>query len=189
MCSRDNPCRLLMVEDDATLIDLFVTKNQRGQFLEFALDLTIARTLHEAKRIIESADLPFDVISVDLGLPDSQGPATYDAIRLLAPDVPIFIYTAGQMGENFHDVVVAHGAERYLFKTEWNPDQYLTLLHYGAGQHRARARRRRELEYYKERSEDQARQLNEIRNKITPESEGAKALDDFIANMKHAVAG
>lgn len=174
-----------MVEDDPTLIDMFISKNKRGQFLEFALDLTIAKSLHEARRIIQSASVPFDVISVDLGLPDSQGPATYDAIHALAPDVPIFVYTAGQIGENFYDVVVAHGAERYLFKTEWNPDQYLTLLHYGAGRHRARLRDKEKTRHYRELSERQAEELNEIRNKITPESEAAKELDEFISHLRH----
>jgi response regulator of citrate/malate metabolism len=187
MCEKNNPCRGLIVEDDMKMIGLFI-RNVTSDFNEFALDLTIAQSLAEARHIIKNAPKPFDVISLDLGLPDSKGPATFDAIHTLAQGIPIFVYTAGHLGENFHDVVVAHGAERYLLKTDWNVDKYLTLLHYAAGRHRARLRDKMKSEFYQKLSEKQAQELNEIRNKITPESEGAKALDDFIANMKHAVA-
>jgi DNA-binding NarL/FixJ family response regulator len=188
MCSKENPCKLLIVEDDIRLINLFIAKNLNGDFHDFALDVTIAQSLKEATEIIQNAKVPFDVISIDLGLPDSQGAATYDAIQAIAPDPPKFVYTAGNIGENFYDVVVAHGAERYLLKTEWKVDQYLTLLHYGAGQHRARMRRREITEHYKKLSESQAEELNAIRNQVPQESDAQKALDRIISNFRQVAA-
>jgi two-component system, NarL family, sensor histidine kinase UhpB len=193
MCTEGSPCRLLLIEDDALLLKLIEAKNQQGHFIEYSLDLTIAKTLSEAVNILETAARPFDVISLDLRLPDSDGMRTFDAIHDLAPNVPIFIYS-GNAEKSFIEIIMAHGAERFIFKGEWSVDQYLTLLHYGAGQGRARARRReeseqrkRDAEFYKEKWQDAASQLSAIRKKI-PESKASKELDQIISKMKLAVA-
>jgi DNA-binding NtrC family response regulator len=186
MCLPENPCRLLFVEDDELLINLLEAHNQHGGLSDFALDCTVARSLQQAVTLIRNARIPFDVISIDPKLPDSFGVDTFEVINKIAPDPPKFIYT-GNVDQTFVDVVIRHGAERVLMKGEWSPAQYLTLLHYGAGQHRARAREKAERKFYKEESEKLAGQLSAIRNR-NPQSQTSRELDEIIGNLKVAAA-
>jgi response regulator RpfG family c-di-GMP phosphodiesterase len=188
MCTAENPCRLLIIEDNESIINLLLAENKHGQYAEYALDCTVARTLEEAKEIIRTAERPFDVISIDPELPDSDGIDTYEAIHEMpeAEDVPKFVYTGG-VDSTFKHVVINHGAERIFTKDNWFPSHYLTVLHYAAGQHRARAREKAERRFYKDESERLAKQLSAIRKRI-PQSKAGEELEEIINNMKLAVA-
>lgn len=195
MCSPEDPCRLLLIEDEEQLIDLLLAENQHGRFIDYALDITVARTRAEAINIIESEIRPFDVISIDPKLPDSSGVDTFDAIQEASPDPdqPKFIYT-GHYDSLFKDIVISHGAERVIMKGEWSPSQYLTVLHYAACQSRARARKRREseqraadAEFYKQKWQEATGQLSAIRKKI-PQSAASKELEEIIKSMRLAAA-
>jgi signal transduction histidine kinase len=59
----------------------------------------------------------FDVLLLDLGLPDSQGLATFDRVHSRAPKVPIIIFS-GATDEELAAEAVAHGAQDYLVKGE-----------------------------------------------------------------------
>jgi ActR/RegA family two-component response regulator len=193
MCTAEDPCRLLIIEDDEFLIRLLEAKNQQGQFMDYSLSCSIAKTLKEGITAIRNADRPFDVISLDPKLPDSEGFKTFAAIHAVLPNTPTFIYT-GYTDTSILDVMVQQGAEHYFFKADWTIDQYLTLLHYGAGQGRARAKRRQESEqrlidaqFYKARWEEATAQIENLRSKI-PDSEASKELEQIIGKMKLAVA-
>jgi len=58
---------------------------------------------------------PFDVLLLDLGLPDSQGLATFHRVYDRAPKVPIIIFS-GAADEELAVEAVAHGAQDYLVK-------------------------------------------------------------------------
>jgi DNA-binding NarL/FixJ family response regulator len=188
MCTEENPCRCLLVEDSEDVIKPLLAENQHGKYSDYALDLIVARTTKEAIEIIKSAERPFDIVSIDPGMPDSRGEDTYNLISeaINDPYVPKFIYT-GAADTPFIDFVISHGAERVIFKGDWSPSQYLTVLHFAAGQYRARAREKRERRYYKQKSEDLAKELTQIRQSI-PDSKASKELDRLISNMRMAVA-
>jgi DNA-binding NtrC family response regulator len=57
----------------------------------------------------------FDVLLLDLGLPDSQGLATFDSVHRLAPRMPIIIISGADDEELAADAV-ARGAQDYLVK-------------------------------------------------------------------------
>jgi PAS domain S-box-containing protein len=59
----------------------------------------------------------FDVLLLDLGLPDSQGLATFLGVHGRAPRVPIII-CSGAADEELAVEAVAHGAQDYLVKGE-----------------------------------------------------------------------
>src|SRR6266850_6972080 len=69
------------------------------------LDQVLARVQSES----------FDVLLLDLGLPDSQGLATFDRVHHCAPKVPIIIFS-GAVDEELAADAVAHGAQDYLVK-------------------------------------------------------------------------
>jgi two-component system cell cycle sensor histidine kinase/response regulator CckA len=58
---------------------------------------------------------PFDVLLLDLGLPDSQGLATFDRVIQRAPMMPIIIFS-GAIDEQLAVEAVARGAQDYLVK-------------------------------------------------------------------------
>src|SRR5436309_12545860 len=57
----------------------------------------------------------FDVLLLDLGLPDSQGLSTFDRVHEQAPKVPIIIFS-GATDEELAVEAVSHGAQDYLVK-------------------------------------------------------------------------
>jgi CheY-like chemotaxis protein len=189
MCSQQEPCRLLIIEDDPYIVNLLKDKLKRGDFFELALECVIATNLAEGIEAIRS-NPPFDVISVDPKLPFSadgdtysEGVSTYDAIRKEAQEPDIFIYT-GHLDSGFVDVVIRRGAERVLMKGKWSIDQYLMLLHYAAGQYRAKLRWKREAEYNRACYEREARNLEVIRNRVKLDNEATRELDLVINNMR-----
>jgi DNA-binding response OmpR family regulator len=58
-----------------------------------------------------------DLVLLDLGLPESSGPASYVRLREAAPDVPVLILT-GDTREETESAVAARGADDFLVKDE-----------------------------------------------------------------------
>jgi DNA-binding response OmpR family regulator len=100
--------RLLLVEDDPTLaMSLEVSLRSRGH------ELTSCRLLSEAKSL--SADQGFDLILLDLGLPDGDGIELCEALRQRGSIVPILMLTARGTVEARVEGLSA-GADDYLPK-------------------------------------------------------------------------
>ena len=58
-----------------------------------------------------------DLVLLDLGLPDSSGPASYAAVRKAAPDLPILVLT-GDTREQTEHAISASGVEDFLVKDD-----------------------------------------------------------------------
>ncbi|HTH18247.1 MAG TPA: HD domain-containing phosphohydrolase [Magnetospirillum sp.] len=98
-----------MVEDnpgDARLVQVLLA--EVGGF-----DLVWKQDLREAAAWLES-NLP-DAALLDLSLPDSHGLPTIDAMRKLAPDLPIIVFT-GLNDEAVGIAAVKRGCQDYLVK-------------------------------------------------------------------------
>jgi len=110
--TRDAPTRLLVVEDnpgDARLVREFL--NGRP------VELRFAGSLSAAFAAVEQAS--FDVVLLDLGLPDSNGVATYRRLAEAAPGTPVIVLT-GDGDSRTAIQAVRHGAQDYLVKGEVN---------------------------------------------------------------------
>jgi PAS domain S-box-containing protein len=109
-----DPCiQLLLVEDnaaDAALLREALDETTYGSFR-----MTHTRRLDEAMRRLESE--PFDVILLDLGLPDSQGLQTLERIRNRTRKTPVVVLT-GLANEVLGVRAVQDGAQDYLVKGE-----------------------------------------------------------------------
>ena len=104
---------ILLVEDnpgDARLIMEFLTDNDDGTF-----NFTIVNKLGEALGMIQERD--FDVILLDLSLPDSLGLDTFYRMKLTAGNIPVVILT-GHGDENLARKAVREGAQDYIAKDE-----------------------------------------------------------------------
>ena len=82
--------QILLVEDDPT--DTLLAEEA---LLGDRFRLQVSRRLDDALRLLKSH--PFDVILLDLGLPDSQGLATLQALRAGSPQVPAILVLTGRI--------------------------------------------------------------------------------------------
>jgi DNA-binding response OmpR family regulator len=58
-----------------------------------------------------------DLVLLDLGLPESSGPASYAWVHEIAPDIPILVLT-GDTREETEFAIAASGVEDFLIKDE-----------------------------------------------------------------------
>jgi signal transduction histidine kinase len=77
-----------------------------------------------------------DVVLLDLGLPDSQGTATFTAVLRAAPTVPVIILT-GRGDEALATQMVRAGAQDYLPKGEANGKLLCRAIRYAFERHHA----------------------------------------------------
>lgn len=107
--------RLLLVEDtpsDANFLqNIFQTTN------EPVFNLVWARSL--ASGLEQLADSSFDLVLLDLHLPDSVGHHTFTQVHTFIPTTPIIILS-GTQDENLAVQIVREGAQDYLRKGQVN---------------------------------------------------------------------
>src|SRR6267378_4513951 len=72
---------------------------------------------------------PFDVLLLDLGLPDCQGLTTFDRVNRQAPMMPIIIFS-GAIDEQLAVEAVANGAQDYLVKGQIDSVLLKRAIHY-----------------------------------------------------------
>ncbi len=117
--------RLLIVEDspsDAMLLRAELEEGPlAGAALEHASTLDAALTRLAAGR--------YDAVLTDLGLPDSDGFATFDAIVAAAGDAAVVVLT-GRDDEELADEAVVHGAQDYLVKGHRRPGDLARAVRY-----------------------------------------------------------
>jgi DNA-binding NtrC family response regulator len=108
-----DPTRILLIEDstsDALLLESSLAGEQG-----FPYELVRAGRLAEALALITGRT--FDVALSDLGLPDSQGLATFTELHKNAPQVPIIVLTRNDDMETALSALKL-GAQDYLPKGE-----------------------------------------------------------------------
>lgn len=107
----DKTADVLLVEDnpvDALLVEEALASAPRGHFL-----LTKAERLADATELIRQRH--FDVVLLDLGLPDANGVSTLRAMHDVAGDIPILVLT-GSIDDAVAIEATRAGAEDYLVK-------------------------------------------------------------------------
>ncbi len=103
--------RILLVEDnsgDVRLLRVYLADAGASRF-----ELTHAEALTEALARLKGA--AFDVVLLDLSLPDSSGLETVERVRAAAPTLPIVVLS-GLDDEETAVEAVKHGAQDYLVK-------------------------------------------------------------------------
>ena len=88
------PCQVLLVEDEPADI-LKIQKmldNVESAFFKQGFDVTCAETLNRAKQIL--SETKFDVILLDLVLPDSRKINNLQQLQAIDPSTPIIVQTA-----------------------------------------------------------------------------------------------
>lgn len=104
------PIRLLVVEDnpgDARLVQILL--GEIGGF-----EVAWKTSLAEAAEWLHGNG-GADAVLLDLSLPDGQGMATIDRMRVIAPELPIVVFT-GLNDQEVGIAAVKHGCQDYLVK-------------------------------------------------------------------------
>lgn len=137
--------RVLLVEDnpdDAELIQASLEDIP-------GLRLTVEHTDRLASALQRLPHAGFDVMLLDLSLPDSQGLSTVEKVRLRAPNLPIIILT----GLNDHTLAfegARHGAHDYLVKGDVSGEILSRSMRYAI----ERGRVEKELRAHRDHLED-----------------------------------
>lgn len=116
------PIRILLIEDST--VDACALE---GTLRRFAFTVEHVSSLSAAATILRSS--AFDLILSDLGLPDSSGLETLDALLDDAGAIPIVVIT-GRDDEATALRAVAAGAQDYLFKGSTDPNALVRAVRY-----------------------------------------------------------
>lgn len=167
----DRNIHILLVEDnpgDARLIREMLTEAGTTRF-----DLTHAQRLDEALKCV--AEASFDVLLLDLGLPDSQGLDTFNTVYDAAPAMPVLVFT-GLADEELGTKAVRAGAQDYLMKGQLDSHLLARSVRYAI-------QRKRTEEELRQARDELERRVEERTAKLT---EAVEQLEREIAQRKHA---
>ena len=127
---RPAPVRILLVEDnpgDARLIgEMLGSRAVEDVALAIAVDL--------AGALRELIGETFDVVVLDMGLPDAEGLDGLKRVRLAAPELPVIVLTGNSDSELAVSAVQA-GAQDYLVKGEISADLLMRACRYAIERH------------------------------------------------------
>lgn len=103
--------KTLLVEDSAS--DALIVQEELSQVPGVSFAVTPTQRLATAMDHLEAQN--FDVVLLDLSLPDSNGIETFMRVREVAQDIPVVVLS-GQADEEFAVRAVQAGAQDYLIK-------------------------------------------------------------------------
>lgn len=142
--------KVLLVEDnkpDARLFEKMLAKVERNKY-----ELVQREMLQEAIACLEADN--FDVVLLDLGLPDSQGLDTVRQMHAAVPKIPIVVLT-GWNDEEIAVQALREGAQDYLVKGEIQPNWLVRAINHAI-------EREKMLEKLEKLNEDLARSNQEL---------------------------
>jgi signal transduction histidine kinase/CheY-like chemotaxis protein len=111
------PLNVLVVEDDT--VDAKLLRRLLRQSALSISDVKFAECLNTALGFLDESD--FDIVFLDLGLPDSQGIDSVNSINAKAPNVPV-VMLSGLDDAEMGVTAVQSGVEDYLVKGQVNSD-------------------------------------------------------------------
>lgn len=126
--------RILLIEDNPD--DVALTKAALAEVSSVDCQTTCCDTLAGGLRAMERT--AFDVVLLDLGLPDSQGLRAVDVVRSASPNRPILVFTGLDDEESAADAL-RHGAQDYVVKGQLNGELLVRAITYAIERVRAEA--------------------------------------------------
>lgn len=151
--------QVLLVEDNAN--DVMLVRDELARTTGVTFLVTRADRLRDALRCLK--EQPFDVVLLDLSLPDSDGLETFTKLHSEVSSIPIVVLS-GLEDEEFAIRALKVGAQDYLVKNRMGSGFLPRAICYAI----ERKRGETELQRAKERAEDAGR-----------------AKSDFLASMSH----
>jgi len=85
--SMEKNIKILLIEDNPE--DAYLIEEHLEEFANFSYEFKNVRTLNDALSVLK--EQPYDVVLLDLGLPDSDGVNTFLSVHNKNPLIPIII--------------------------------------------------------------------------------------------------
>jgi two-component system, cell cycle sensor histidine kinase and response regulator CckA len=136
--------KVLLIEDNPG--DVCLLREFLSDVSSFQFQLTPVAFLRDALNCVEKES--FDVILLDLSLPDSQGLETFVKIRDRVPSIPIIVLT-GIDDETLALRAMQQGAQDYLLKGQVNGDLLVRCMRYAIERQRSEAALRHSEERFR----------------------------------------
>jgi PAS domain S-box-containing protein len=121
----DEKIKILLIEDnkaDARLIDIYLKESYANHFTLSVVDL-----LSKGLELLSTHE--FDIIIIDLSLPDSSGIDTFKNVFAAAAEKPVIVLT-GLEDESVGINTVKLGAQDFLIKGKLNPNGLKQSINY-----------------------------------------------------------
>lgn len=115
-------CRILIVEDDVDYVEIVTDQLRTGDY-----QISHVRTMAEALSAV--ADHEFDVVLLDLGLPDVIDVPNIARIHEVRPALPVIVITA-QVHDAAAYELIRLGAQDYLTKGEFGAETLRRTISY-----------------------------------------------------------
>ena len=121
----NSPTRILLIEDDFDDADLLC------ELLELVpqSSFQVSQSVRLSEALLHLSQERFDVVLLDLSLPDSQGLATVKSVYSQMPTVPIIVLS-GLEDESVAIKAVHEGAQDYLVKGKFDGDSLVRAIRY-----------------------------------------------------------
>ncbi|MCD4785130.1 MAG: response regulator [Candidatus Eremiobacteraeota bacterium] len=126
----DRAVRILLVEDNPD--DVYIIRRMLSGITPTNFDLMHVMRLNEAIEIL--LENKFDIVLLDLSLPDSQGLDTFTELNRKTQKSPIIILS-GLNDQTIAMRAVHGGAQDYLVKGEINKDKLMRSIRYAIERH------------------------------------------------------
>jgi len=137
------PTKILLVEhnpaDAKRLLEML------GEPGSQASDFKLVEVPQLAAAIKQVQESNFDLVLLDLSLPDSQGVATVDRVKDARPNLPIVVLTR-QDDDNIATDALRRGAQDYLVKDQIDRRMLLRAIRYAIERKKSEAEINRQLE-------------------------------------------
>jgi pilus assembly protein CpaE len=117
--------KVLLVEDNPVSAQL--AKAMLAHVDTCVFEVKTAASLMDALDLLGNGG--FDVILLDLSLPDSDGIGTLTTIRVHAPHIPVLVLT-GSDNESLANSALQHGAQDYIVKGQFDGPSLARSLRY-----------------------------------------------------------
>ncbi|MBL8224146.1 MAG: EAL domain-containing protein [Chromatiales bacterium] len=130
--------KLLLVEDNASDAEFLAASLRRQRATD--VQLVTVQTLQDAVTLLcQAAEPPFDVVLLDLHLPDGSGLQCVDVIQGVCDTIPIVVLS-GQDDEEFAVSILNKGVQDYLVKWEGQGRTILRSIRYAIERKRSELR-------------------------------------------------